>query len=435
MKIAMLTNNYKPFVGGVPISVERQAEELVNLGHEVTVFAPEYEVCEEGTDSIKSDCECDNGIRVIRFRTGKRCMENGMVYPRLVLREVTKVFEEESFDLIHTHHPMFVGPTALYLGRRYGLPVVYTYHTRYEDYLHYLDFLQEGKSFPAVRRQMLKLGKEVIVPKYMRWFTNRCDLILAPTAGMQRRMRENGTKVPVAVFPTGLEEYFYQEYPEEAEKIRQQYLPDGGRLFCTTGRLEEEKNPHFLLEGIARLKEKMEEPFQVLLIGDGSMRKILEQEVQNLGIADVVQFLGNVPNAFVNRYLQASDVFLFASKSETQGIVLAEAFAAGCPIVAVDASGVEDIVENGKNGYRTEEDVEKWSNQVRNVLKKLEYMKKQAKITAAGYRSCRLAVYEETLYQQCVGKYQGRQEKVEYEYEDNGAERTSERVFRLFKTS
>lgn len=149
----------------------------------------------------------------------------------------------------------------------------------------------------------------------------------------------------------------------------------------------------------------------------------------------MVQFLGNVPNAFVNRYLQASDVFLFASKSETQGIVLAEAFAAGCPIVAVDASGVEDIVENGKNGYRTEEDVEKWSNQVRNVLKKLEYMKKQAKITAAGYRSCRLAVYEETLYQQCVGKYQGRQEKVEYEYEDNGAERTSERVFRLFKTS
>lgn len=434
MKIAMLTNNYKPFVGGVPISVERQARELVKRGHEVTVFAPEYEGDRKGeTDGT---CGDDQGIRIIRFRTGKRRMENGMVWPRLVLREITKVFAEERFDLIHTHHPVFVGPTALYLGRKYHLPVIYTYHTRYEDYLHYLDFLQENRNLPNLRKWMLNVGKERIVPGYMRWFTNQCDLVLAPTAGMQKRIRNNGTKTSTVVFPTGLKDAFYMEYPEEAQKIRTQYLPDGGRLFCTTGRLEEEKNPWFLLEGIAKLKEKMEEPFQVLLIGDGSMRNILQQKVLDLGIGEVVKFLGNIPNDQVNRYLQASDVFLFASRSETQGIVLAEALSAGCPVVAVNASGVEDIVESGKNGFSTVEDTGVWSNCVLQVLQNLESMREQAKITAAGYRSSRLAVYEEALYERVFcEKNAYRQEERDYEYTDNGAESASERIFGVFKTS
>ena len=166
----------------------------------------------------------------------------------------------------------------------------------------------------------------------------------------------------------------------------------------------------------------MQEPFQVLLIGDGSMRKALEKETKELGIADVVKFLGNISNDKVNRYLQASDVFLFASKSETQGIVLAEAFAAGCPIVAVDASGVEDIVENGQNGFVTEENTEVWSNRVTDVLGQLVCMKQQAKITAEGYRSERLAVYEESLYERVISeKNAGRQEELGYEYEEHGA--------------
>ena len=261
MKIAMLTNNYKPFLGGVPISAERQAKELVKLGHEVTVFAPEYDgELPEGEDHFD-----ENGIRIFRYGTSARCMENGMVYPRLILKEITKVFEEESFDLIHTHHPMFVGMTALYLGRKYQLPVIYTYHTRYEDYLHYIGFLKpEGKG-RILKQQLLKLGQNVVVPEFMRWFTNQCDLVLAPTAGMQKRIRENGTRTPMAVFPTGLEETFYQEHPKEAGEIRRKYMGGqqnvsgrtDGYMFCTAGRLEEEKNPHFLLNGIRKLKEKI----------------------------------------------------------------------------------------------------------------------------------------------------------------------------------
>ena len=445
MKIAMLTNNYKPFLGGVPISAERQAKELVKLGHEVTVFAPEYDgELPEGEDHFD-----ENGIRILRYRTSARCMENGMVYPRLILKEITKVFEEESFDLIHTHHPMFVGMTALYLGRKYQLPVIYTYHTRYEDYLHYIGFLKpEGKG-RILKRQLLKLGQNVVVPEFMRWFTNQCDLVLAPTAGMQKRIRENGTRTPMAVFPTGLEETFYQEHPKEAGEIRRKYMGGqqnvsgrtDGYMFCTAGRLEEEKNPHFLLKGIRKLKEKMDGTFfRVLLIGNGSMTEELKAEAKELGIEDEVVFVGKVPNEKLNCYLQACDAFLFTSKSETQGIVLAEAFAAGLPVVAVEASGVEDIVENGVNGFRTAEDVEIWTDKILEMLDKREEMSRRAKVTAAGNRSARLAMYEELLYRQCIAEKaketsEAYEEEMDNEYKEDRTEHTAGGVFRIFKAS
>ena len=130
MKIAMLTNNYRPFVGGVPISVERQAQELVKLGHQVTVFAPMYESDngEQDENFRKKILEEDKKApeRVIRYRSQKKKMDNGMVYPGIYPTEIFEMFERERFDRIHVHHPMFVGPWALWLGKKYGIPVIYT---------------------------------------------------------------------------------------------------------------------------------------------------------------------------------------------------------------------------------------------------------------------------------------------------------------------
>lgn len=282
----------------------------------------------------------------------------------------------------------------------------------------------------------MTFGKMVVVPEYMRWFTNQCDMVLAPTAGMMKRIRDNGCDVPMAVLPTGLEEEFYLQYPKEAQQIRRKYLPEGGYLFCTTGRLEEEKNPRFLLNGIRELRERLEKPFRVLMIGDGSMRLELEEEARQMGIADVVSFVGNVDNQKVNRYLQACDVFLFASKSETQGIVLAEALAAGCPVVAVKASGVEDIVRNGINGFQTEESPEIWAEKVMEAAGCGEWMKEQAWRTAAAYRASRLAVYEELLYGQCIeAKQKEYEEESDYEYAADRKEHSSEVIPGIFKAS
>ena len=382
MKIAMLTNNYKPFVGGVPISVERLAKELRKQGHKVT----------------------------------RQKMENGMVYPKLVSREIWKGFKEHEFDCIHVHQPMFVGTQALYLGRKYQIPVIYTYHTRYEDYLHYIPFFREEQA-GMWRKKLIWFAKETVIPEYMKWFTNKCDLIFAPTPGMQNRIRENGTEVSMAVLPTG---YLGEE--------------KNGHLFCSVSRLEEEKNPIFLLNGIRCLKEKLPFSFRVLLLGEGSMRKELEVLAEQMGLSDTVVFLGNISNEDVKQYLYASELFLFASKSETQGIVLEEAMAAGNPIVAVRASGVEDVVKNGINGYMTEEDVEIWSDKAAELIQSPDYRQvcMEARKTAESYRASRLAAHAETLYRQCME----RKEEMRYEeHTKSGKEHSAASVFRLFKTS
>lgn len=427
MKIAMLTNNYKPFVGGVPISVERLTKELRKQGHEVTVFAPDY-----GFDPEYGQVKEEG---VIRFQVTRHKMENGMVYPKLISREIRKTFEEQQFDCIHVHQPMFVGTQALYLGRKYQIPVIYTYHTRYEDYLHYIPLFKEEQA-GRWRKELIRLGKEYVVPGYMRWFTNQCDLVFAPTPGMQNRIRENGTEVPMAVMPTGLDDSFYLEDKEKTRAIRRTYLGDekSGHLFCSVSRLEEEKNPVFLLKGIRCLKEKLPFSFRVLLLGEGSMRSELEILAGRMGLEDTVVFLGNIPNEDVKQYLYASELFLFASKSETQGIVLEEAMAAGNPVVAVRASGAEDLIKNGINGCMTEEDVEIWSTKAAELIQNPDYGQicMEARKTAESYRASRLALHAELLYRQCMD----RKEEIGYERETNsGKKHSAASVFRLFKAS
>lgn len=396
MKIAMMTNNYKPFMGGIQISVERQAKELMKLGHEVVVFAPKY----EGTQEWDAKAE----ERIVRFRTGKRRIENGMPYPAVFTREIYRVFEKEQFDCIHVHHPMFIGNCALHLGRKYGIPVIYTYHTKYEDYLHYLRcFRVEGRG-AFWKKKFLHLTRETLIPGYMRWFTNHCDLVLAPSVGMQEMICANGTHTPVSVFPTGLAEEFFICDEKKSKELRKKYLGGKKHLLCTISRLEEEKNPRFLLYGIAEMKKILGPDFRLLYIGEGSEKKNLEMLAKELGISEEVVFIGNVENEKVKDYLNAADLFLYASKSETQGIVLAEAMAAGNPVVAVSATGVDDIVRDGVNGFRTRDDIDEWAKKAVRALQPgiHEQMKEQAQLTAGRYRAICLAVYEEMLYSGCI---------------------------------
>ena len=318
MRIAMLTNNYRPFVGGVPISVERQAQELVRLGHDVTVFAPHYGDTKEEREAVRREDEAalEN---VVRYRARRKKMDNGMVYPAVFPAEITGAFENETFDCIHVHHPMFVGPLGVKLGKRYGIPVIFTCHTRYEDYLHYISaFRVDGKS-SAVKKRAVEWIRTKVIPSYIRWFADQCDLVLAPSAGMQRVLRGYGMKSRSAVFPTGLEDCFFRTAPERAMRIRKGWGRGKKHLLVTVSRLEREKNYGFLLRGIAGLRDRIGDDFHVLILGDGSQKAELKVRASILGIQDMVTFVGNVPNDQVRDYLEAADLFLFASTSETQG--------------------------------------------------------------------------------------------------------------------
>ena len=405
MKIAMLTNNYRPFVGGVPISVERQAQELVKRGHEVTVFAPMYgDTGEEREKVLRTDGVAPE--RVVRYHTQKHKMANGMVYPAVFPTEVTEVFAEENFDVIHVHHPMFAGPLGVRLGKKYGIPVVFTCHTRYEDYLHYIPALRVHEHSPACKRRAVRWIQEKVVPGYIKWFADQCDLVLSPSAGMRQVLRGYGMKSVCTVFPTGLEERFFRRNDLRAAAIRREYGSGKKHLLVTVSRLEREKNYGFLLRGIADVRRRMGDDFHVLIVGDGSRKAELKVKASLLGIQDMVTFAGNVPNEEVKDYLSAADLFLFASTSETQGIVLAEAFAAGTPVVAVRAVGTDDIIENGVNGFLTEEEEETWADRVAEALsdeRRLKEMGRAALASAENYRASTLAIYEEMLYNQCIG--------------------------------
>ena len=405
MKIAMLTNNYRPFVGGVPVSVERQAGALRALGHEVTVFAPDYGE-EKGETEDPGDALGAQEEHVIRCGCFKRRMKNGMVYPKVAARQVREAFERESFDCVHVHQPVFMGNTALWLKRRYQVPVVYTWHTKYQDYLHYFPLFRREEQAGPIRRLLIRAGRDLILPAYMRWFTGKCDLGLAPAEGMRRQILETGVRTPLGVLPTGRGEGLHETDERRAEKIREKYLQGRRYLFCTVSRLEREKNIPFLLEGMRRLKEEDMEPFRLLVIGKGTQRASLEELARKMGLEDEVTFTGNIPNQELKHYLAASDLFLFASRSETQGIVIQEALACGCPVVAVRATGVEDAVEDGRNGYLAPEDVDAWCLKVWKALEgpAVKEMRARARASVRGCRSVLLAMQAERMYEGCLEK-------------------------------
>ncbi len=399
MRIAMLTNNYKPYVGGVPISIERLANGLRSLGHEVYIFAPSYR--EEAEEPY-----------VIRCHSRKKKLRGEFVVPDIFDPVIEEFFSSLSFDMIHVHHPMLMGYTAQYLGRKYHIPVVFTYHTRYEQYLHYLlpsgEKLQKltGKSrnavFRSLEKKILYNGSEKLVIIHNRIFTNQCNLVFAPTPGVKQYLKEHGTSTEVEIMPTGLSENDFEFSAKEAKRIRKKYIEGKTYLLCTVSRLEKEKNIKFILKGLKQLKEKAGDCFRLLILGEGSLKAELNSLAVQLGLGDNIIFCGCIPHDKLQNYYHACDLFLFASQSETQGIVLLEAMAAGLPVIAVRATGVSDVVKEGKNGFMTGLDIDLWEEKIELVLTHPDVkkrMQKEAIKEAKQYCAIQVAKSAEQYYQ------------------------------------
>ena len=369
MRIAMFTNNYKPYLAGVPISIEHLAQALRELGHEVYVFAPTYKAQEEEA-------------YVIRYPSFPLAIA-GAPIPNVLTSLFEKKVQELSIDVIHVHHPAIVG--NIHLKKKYDIPVIYTYHTRYEAYLHYvkpLAWLERCTGF---------------VEKYLKWYCNQCDAIVAPTEGMKRYLESRAMNPPVFVLPTGLPIESFTPRQEAVNGIREQYGRDVDYLLCTVSRMAKEKNVEFQLRAIVQLKaelSKKQKSFRYLMIGSGPQLEEWREKVKRLGLEDTVIFVGKVENQEIAAYLKACDLFAFSSKSETQGIVLLEAMAVGKPIVAVRASGVEDIVVDGVTGFMTQEDETVWNERIMTLLEspmERERMGKAAQNIAFEYEERQIA--------------------------------------------
>lgn len=391
MKIAMMTNNYKPFVAGVPISVEKLSVGLRALGHQVTVFAPSYD---------EQDTEED----VIRYGALLKGVAGGFSVPNSLDPKIERAFWEGHFDVIHVHHPMMIGATARYLSWKYHVPLVSTYHTRYEQYLHYVGLT----------------GLERFWPIYLRRTLGACNMVFAPTPHIRDYLRETGINPPIEVLPTGLSKTAFYPDQQKAKRLREQFCEGRPFLFCTVARLAKEKNLEFLLESLALYKQKAGPCFKLLLIGKGPYREKLCRRIGELALTEEIILTGEVRNEDMKEYCAASDLFLFSSRSETQGIVLLEAMAVGTPVLALRATGTDDIVINGVNGYMTQvsgdspkdriQDARVFADKAMAILsgKELETLKQGAKETANKYDCQEIAERASSYYREVIWEYEMR---------------------------
>lgn len=368
MKIAMMTNNYKPYIGGVPISIERLTQALREQGHRVVVFAPRY-------DHLETEPEED----VVRYSTLSQHFYSDTVLPNPLDPVLEETFSREEFDVIHVHHPVLIGKVAAHLSAKYNVPLVYTYHTQYEQYLDYagpIHWLSRGAEKGGFMGRLRSRGsraiKQELAPWYLSGFMRRCHTVIAPTEGMKRTFNlqygyTHNCQANLEVLPTGLAEESYMPDGREVMEIRQRYGMGDVPLLVTVSRLGHEKNVPFLLRCMARLKSTLPD-FRLMVIGDGPQRQEYMDLCDQLDIRQQICFLGSLPNREIAAHMAAADCFVFASKTETQGIVILEAMAAKTPVVALRASGVEDLVENGVSGYLCPEEEEAFTEQLLQVL-------------------------------------------------------------------
>lgn len=414
MRIAMLTNNYKPFIGGVPISIERLANGLRKQGHEVYIFAPSYE------NQVEEEF-------VIRCKVMKKKISNGkIVVPNMFDSKVEKIFKELNVDIIHVHHPILMGNVGLHLGKKYNIPVAFTYHTRYEQYLHHLKIYREFEDIIKSEDNVAvtKIGAKILdfthnnlIPGYVKFFSNKCDLVFAPTKLIKEYLIDTDVVTRIEVMPTGIEESYFCEKNIESQIIRERYIGSKKYLFCTVSRLSKEKNIEFIIDGLQLLKDKKGDCFNMIIIGDGPSRQELEERVRENGLENNVTFIDSVDNSKIGNYYRACDMFLFASQSETQGIVLLEAMAAKNPVVAINASGVCDIVRNGYNGYMTTSDVCEWVEKICYVMEEEKHrntLRLNAYNTAREYLNSNIAQIAEYNYSKLIRSYS--KEGYNYEY-------------------
>ncbi len=322
MNIVMITNTYLPMVGGVAKSVDRFTRAYRNSGHAVLVVAPTF----DGANDSETD--------VVRVPAIQRFNGSDFSVALPVPGFLKRALDEFKPDIIHSHHPFLLGDVALRQAASRQLPLVFTHHTMYEHYTHYVP--GDADVLQALAREMCAV------------YAGRCDHVIAPSTSVKEVLREHEVETPISVIPTGVDIDRFAS--GDGLSFRQEHeIPNDAFLVGHLGRLAPEKNLRFLADSVIRfLHDPRDAHF--LVVGDGPEKDVIANMATKAGVEERVHMPGKRDGqALVDAY-HAMDVFAFASKSETQGMVLVEAMATGTPVVALDAFGVRDVLRDRENG-------------------------------------------------------------------------------------
>ncbi|MFW5884843.1 MAG: glycosyltransferase family 4 protein [Patescibacteria group bacterium] len=323
MKIGFFTNTYLPINYGSTVSVETFRKGLKKLGEEVFVFAPRHKGYEDNNDFV--------------FRYPSFMYNYKEEYPVAIpfYPPISKKIKELNLDIIHSHQPFSLGKEGLKYAKKQNIPIVFTHHTRYEDYVHYVPILPEDLLTNLVKKEATD-------------FANQCDLVIAPSESIKKMIQSRGVKTKVEVLPTGIDWNKFQR--GKRDKIRKKYkIKENELLLLNVGRMEEEKNLEFLFDCLKNIIKKQPH-IKLMFVGEGSLKEKLKRKAEEEEIETNILFPGIAKREEIQDFYAAGDVYLQTSTSETQGLSLYEAMASGLPCLAVKSTGAIDAINHNQNG-------------------------------------------------------------------------------------
>jgi glycosyltransferase involved in cell wall biosynthesis len=380
MNVCMMTNTYLPHVGGVARSVSTFAEDYRRLGHAVLVVAPSF------PGRSPTARQETNVVRVAALQKF-----NGSDFSvRLPLAAALSArLDAFRADIFHAHHPFLLGDTALRFAATRNTPVIFTHHTRYEDYTHYVPF-----DSAALKQAAIHLSTD---------FANLCDGVIAPSASIARLLKSRGVVSPLKVVPTGVDVAAFASGDAARGRAR---LGIPARAFVVghVGRLAAEKNLEFLATAVAQFAADTAGS-RFLVVGSGPAADAVKAIFQRHGIERRLVLAGSLTGRALHDAYAAMDVFAFSSQSETQGLVVAEAMAAGLPVVALRACGVREVVRHEHNGlllppHTTPERFAAALRTLRTDSAGRRQMERAARVTADGLSRARCAARALEFYAQ-----------------------------------
>lgn len=354
MRVLMVSDVYFPRINGVSTAIQTYREALAAHGVEVSLVAPDYgNVCAEPWVSRVSARQVprDPEDRLVRWGA---------------MRSAVDAAVARGCDLIHVQTPFLAHYAGHGAARRAGLPVIATYHTLFEEYLqHYAPFVPAGWLRSMARR-------------FSRSQCNALNAVIVPSQAIHQRLSDYGVTSPLHILPTGIPVGRFGGLGREAFRARHG-IDQARPVALYVGRVAHEKNIEFLLDVVDLARESLPD-LLLLIAGEGPALAALRESVAARGLSGNVQFLGyldrrsELPDCYA-----AADLFAFASRTETQGLVLLEAMAAGLPVVALAAMGTIDILGARRGALVPEDNPAAFALEVVDVLRNEDLRRRLAR--------------------------------------------------------
>ena len=328
MNIGIFSDTYFPQLNGVATSVRTLARALEKKGHTVYIFTPSDPRLEEVDEPNVFRIPSIPFIFVRHYRASILCS------PTLLYK-----IKALQLDIIHTQTEFTLGALGKYVSTTCGIPMVHTYHTMYEDYVHYI-----GGGY-LISQEMAR--------EFSKMFCNAAMGVIAPTQKTEQLLLHYGVNKPISIIPTGIDfSHFRKEQydPNEILNLRKSLgLEADTPVVLSLGRIAKEKSIDTIVSAMPSLLEKLPHA-KMVIVGEGMEVENLQRLGTMLGISDSLIFTGGKPWSEIGKYYQLGNVFCSASTSETQGLTFAEAMAAGIPVVAKRDECIENIVNHQETG-------------------------------------------------------------------------------------